>query len=268
MKFGLLASVVILIWTIEIRQASSQTSEADSLDDNNILLNVISNIDGADALLDTLRVGVTPVTDASVPKGRYTLRLINSKKPGDWQNENLEIKLNLTKDTTVTANFPYYYYFSSSPSNAHVIKGDSTLGLTPLRYRSLAILKGAVVIRKNNYRDAYFDMGSYDALIGVNVKLKPKDNVNIPPEVYRNRGTQFKTSRSLAGILGCSVSTIAFGYSAFSFKQTANDYYDQYAVTGDKSKLEDSRTNDKYFAASLVLMQAAVAGLIYFIFFD
>ena len=248
--------------------AFSQDYDPDSLKDNRIFLNVFSNLEGAEVLLDTLPVGKTPVKDAKVITGRFTLRLINTRKPGDWQNENLEIPVNLVRDTTITANFPYYYYFSSAPSNAGVLKDDTLLGHTPLRYRSADVLKGTVVFRKNGYGDSYFDMGSYDPLSGAFVSLKPKGNVKISPEVYRNRGTQFKTSRSLAGIIGSSVASVAFGYTAFNFKQKANDYYDKYAVTGDKSLLEDSRTNDKYFALSLFFMQAAVAGLVYFIFFD
>lgn len=233
-----------------------------------IALNVYSNTDGAEVLLDSSRIGFTPVNDARVKPGNYLLKLINPGRPGEWQNENLEIPVILNADTTVTANFSYYYDFRSDPSNAGVYKNDTVLGFTPLRYKADRLLTGLLLFKRENYRDHFFDMNDYDPVDGALVKLKLKDNSKPEQYVLINKGTQFKTTRNLPAILGLATASLAAGYFAFDFKTKANSSYDQYTISGNKEKLDDSRKYDKYFAAGLVLMQAAIAGLVYFLFFD
>ncbi|MBK9225944.1 MAG: PEGA domain-containing protein [Ignavibacteria bacterium] len=233
-----------------------------------ISLSVHTNVEQAEVFLDSASIGVAPVDNYKVKKGMYDVKLLNPKRLGDWQNENLIVTVNLNKDTIVYAGFPYYYEFNSIPFDAGVIRNDTLLGKTPLRYMSDYLMKGSVTFRKNNYRDLIYDMNSYDPLSGANVTLKLKDNAKNEPNVIKNKGTQFKTSRNLTLIAGLAASSIAAGYFAYDYKTKANDLYTEYTFTGDKETLDESRQNDTYFAIALVLMQAAIGGLVYFLFFD
>ncbi len=233
-----------------------------------ILLNVNSNVEKAEVFLDSTSIGFTPVSGFKVRAGKYELKLLNPKRLGDWQNENLVENVILNVDTTVTANFPYFYQFNSVPFDARVLRNDTLLGSTPLRYMSDYLMKGMVTFRKENYKDLLFDMNSYDPVSGANVTLKLKENTVDDPDVIKNKGTQFKTRRNLPLILGLAASSITAGYFAYDYKTKANELYTEYTVTGDKEKLDDSRQNDTYFAIALVLMQAAIGGLVYFLFFD
>lgn len=233
-----------------------------------ISLSVHTNVEQAEIFLDSASIGIAPVDNFKVKTGRYILKILNPKRLGDWQNENLIMNVNLNKDTIVYAGFPYYYRFNSVPFDAGVIRNDTLLGKTPLRYMSDYLMKGIVTFRKNNYKDLIYDMNTYDPLSGANVTLKLKDNAKIEPSVIKNKGTQFKTSRNLTLIAGLAASSIAAGYFAYDYKTKANELYAEYTFTGDKETLDESRQNDTYFAIALVLMQAAIGGLVYFLFFD
>ena len=265
-------SILAFIVFLMMPAYSSLRAQADSIAATDstgfIILNVNSNVEKAEVFLDSASIGFTPVTGFKVKSGKYELKLLNPKRLGDWQNENLVEKVTLNVDTTVTANFPYFYQFNSLPFDASVIRNDTILGSTPLRYMSEYLMKGMVTFRKENYRDLLFDMNSYDPVSGANVTLKLNDNAVEDIDVIKNKGTQFKTRRNLPLILGLAASSITAGYFAYDYKTKANELYTEYTVTGDKQKLDDSRQNDTYFAIALVLMQAAIGGLVYFLFFD
>ncbi|MBX7043757.1 MAG: PEGA domain-containing protein [Ignavibacteria bacterium] len=267
-SFGTVSMIMLLIGTFahEAGAWSDSTALSDTADA--VFITVVSNADGAEVLLDGASVGMTPLKDHRTTPGNHLLKLINKNRLGSWQNENLEIELDLKSDTLISAIFPYYYEFRSSPSNANVFRNDTLLGNTPLRFRSDYQMGGTLLFRRKDYRDLLFDMSSYDPLTGANVILKKSDNSVAEKTVMKNKGTQFKTSRNLAAILGLATVSLAAGYFAFDFKDKANDQYDKYLFTGNKESLDESRKYDKYFAAGLVLMQAALGGLVYFVFFD
>lgn len=262
--------LMIILTNAAVSPAVHAQSDSTALSgtSDSVSITVVSNAEGAEVLLDGTSVGMTPLNGHKTAPGIHTLKLINKNRLGEWQNENLVIELDLRSDTLVNAIFPYYYEFRSSPSNADVFRNDTLLGNTPLRYRSDYLMGGMVLFRRKNYRDLLYDMNTYDPITGANVILKKSDNYVIEETVKKNKGTQFKTSRNLPAILGLATASLAAGYFAFDFKDKANYQYDQYLLTGNKDKLDESRKYDKYFAAGLVLMQAALGGLVYFVFFD
>jgi hypothetical protein len=269
MKF-LITVLMIILMNAAVSPAVHAQSDSTALSDTSdtVSITVVSNAEGAEVLLDGASIGLTPLNGHMTTPGNHTLKLINKNRLGEWQNENLVIEFNLRTDTLISAMFPYYYQFSSSPSNAFVFRNDTLLGNTPLRYRSDYMMGGMVLFKRKNYRDLLYDMNTYDPITGANVILKKSDNSALEETVRKNKGTQFKTSRNLTAILGLATASLAAGYFAFDFKDKANDQYDQYLLTGNKDKLDESRKYDKYFAAGLVLMQAALGGLVYFVFFD
>ncbi|MEO8209925.1 MAG: PEGA domain-containing protein [bacterium] len=231
-------------------------------------ISIISNLEDAKIYLDTSYIGKTPLLDYAVKEGKYVLKVVNPKSLLDWENENEVMNLNLSGDTTINLNFNYYYYFDTNPFNASVFKNDSLMGLTPLRFFSQDELSGNLVIKRKNYKDFVFDLKNYNFETGENITLQSKGKESINDIVYKNRGTQFKTRRNLYTVIGMGAASIVGGYFAIKFKNKANTAYDNYVSTGNTAQLNESNSNDTYFVISLVLMQMAVGGLIYFLFFD
>lgn len=266
---------LILIFFVFIPNAFSQNLQADSdsiasKDSLRIFkLSVISNVENARIFFDTLYIGVTPVYNFNVYEGHHKIKVYSPVSLKNWESENFVTDVFINEDTTLNFNFRYFYYFNSDPFGAKVyLRTDSLLGITPLRIFTDERLTGNVIFKKKNFKDYLFDLSEYDFENGLNVSLKTKGSEHINDVVYKNKGTQFNTKRSLVPIISLSVASVAGGFFAISFKNKANDAYNNYLLTGDNSKLEESQKNDKYFVISLVLMQAAVGTLIYFLFFD
>lgn len=247
----------------------AETSDSAAVKDSIVFhkLNIISNFMSAKIFIDTGFIGTTPLYNFEIAAGFHNIKVFNSKGH-DWNSENKFFEVYIDRDTTLTADFKFFYFFSTNPFDANVFKRDSLIGSTPLRFFSDHELTGNLIFKKQNYKDYIFDLKNYDFETGTNIILQPKGIVTVNDLVYKNRTTQFKTKRSLIPILGLGAASIAGGYFAINFKNKANDAYNIYLQEGNSVFLDDSETNDTYFVISLVLMQAAVGGLIYFLFFD
>jgi hypothetical protein len=161
----------------------------------------------------------------------------------------------------------FYYFFNTDPYNAEVIYKDSTFGYTPLKFFSNDKLEGNIIFRKNDFQDKIFDLNNYDFNKGELLELEPinrKEN----KLVFIDKETQFKTKRNFNIIGGLGVGTLASFIATVHFKNIANNSYDNYTNTLDKSELDKSNRYDVYSAITLIAMQAALAGLVYFLFFD
>jgi len=231
-------------------------------------VNLLSLPDNAEVYNDTVLIGATPVLNYQMKEGNYKLKFVNPGSGKFWQNSNQIIDLHLKADTTISAAFRYFYYFDSDPFNASVISNDTLLGLTPLRLLNEYKITGNIIFRKENYQDLVFNISDYDFGTGLKVNMRSKGKIRTNDEVYKDKGTQFNTSRNLPVISGLGAVSIAAGFFTYNFKKKGNSAYDEYLLTGSQEKLDESKENDTYFVISLVLMQAALGGLIYFLFFD
>lgn len=260
------ASFLFSADTLKPNQIPDTVKTSDSSD--SCRLTVISNPESAQVYIDTLFAGVTPLENHIIKKGAYKLKIINPKSLQDWQNDNRSFNIFINGDTTLNIRFRYFYFINSNPYSAKVFKGDSLLGETPLRFFTDNELTGSLLVRKKNYKEYSFDLGTYNFGTGANINLIPKGLEADKDLIYKDRITQFNTKRSLIPILGTAAVSIASCVLAFNYKNIANDEYDKYLLRGNSKYLEESQNNDTYFAVSLAVMQAAVAGLIYFLFFD
>ena len=252
--------------TLKLQVISDSLTSSDTVKSHR--LSISSNLDFAKIYSDTLLIVMTPLIDYFLKEGNYKLKIINPKSLQDWQNDNQTIDLFINKDTTLNIIFNYFYFINTDPYSAKVFKADSLLGETPLRFFMENELTGKLLIRKKNYKDYYFDMDSYNFNTGADIKLIPKGIEEVNDLIYKDRSTQFNTKRSLMPILGTGALSIASAIMAFNYKNIANSEYDKYLLRGNDEYLQESQNNDTYFAVSIVVMQAAVAGLIYFLFFD
>ncbi len=259
----------ILILLVPIRFASAQTDSlivSDSVKHHK--LNLLSNLANARVFFDTNYIGLTPLMDLDVKEGAYHIKVVNPKSLQDWQNDNELLNLYISNDTTINVDFQYFYYFNTNPFNAKVFKNDTMLGMTPLRLFNNEELSGNLIFKKKDYRDFVFDLGTYDFAAGAIINLQPKGKETVNDIVFKNKSTEFNTKRKVLPILLLGAASIVGGYLAINYKNQSNDAYDLYLLDGSQAELDVSSQNDTYFVISLVLMQAAIGGLIYFLFFD
>ncbi len=264
--------ILLLQFQFGFAQSDNYSEASDSLSHNDsaktFTINILSNLDDSKIFFDTNFIGMTPLVNYNIKEGFYRIRIFNPKSIKNWENENESVDIYINKDTTIKTNFRYYYFFNSTPFDADVFKNDSLYGKTPLRFFSDNPVSGNLIFKKKNYKNYIYDLKNYDFETGANILLKPKGLETVNDLVYKNRVTQFKTKRALIPIISLAAASLAGGYLAINFKTKANNAYNNYLIDGSASNLNTSRSNDTNFAFSLILMQAAIAGLIYFLFFD
>ncbi|MEO8665038.1 MAG: PEGA domain-containing protein [Ignavibacteria bacterium] len=256
----------VVIAGVKQSNASDSLSAADSV--KIYRLSIESNLENARVYFDTTFAGFTPLENYEVKEGQYEIKIFNPKSLKDWEGENEIIDIYVDRDTTLDVSFRYFYYFNTTPFDAEVFGGDSLLGSTPLRLFRENTLTGTLLFKKKNYKDYLYDIKDYDFETGANIVLQSKGKESINDVVYKDRITQFKTKRSLVTIGALLAASITTGYFAINYKSKANEEYAKYLITGNQATLDNSKNNDTYFVISLVLMQAAIGGLIYFLFFD
>ncbi|TRZ64732.1 hypothetical protein D4R20_02285 [bacterium] len=172
-------------------------------------------------------------------------------------------RLRAQKDTITTFN----YIINSQPYNAEVYYSDTLAGLTPLRFTSEKKLTGVIIIRKEHYKQKVFDMSSYDFNKGAEIILEPLKIFNQSSVIIKT-DTYFKNKRNVPAVMFSGAMTFAGGYLALNFKNKANDFYNNYMVNRNTGDLDKSRKYDTYSVISLILMQTAIAGLVYFLFIE
>lgn len=231
-------------------------------------LSIYSNFDSSKIYIDSLFVGKTPLVNYRVKEGEHIIKLINPNENIEWRNSNKIRNLTLTNDTTINIDFEYFYYFNSNPFNTDIIRADTLFGKTPYRFFSDEKFTGSFIFRKANFKDYVYDMNNYSFETGADIKLQPISKSGSDDIVYKNRSTQFKTKRNLPAILLLGAASIAGAYFAIDYKNSSNDAYSIYNQTGNRIKLDESNSDNTNFAISLVIMQLAIGGLIYFLFFD
>jgi len=166
-----------------------------------------------------------------------------------------------------SADNKYFYFFNTNPYSAEVIYKDSLFGLTPIRFFTKEKLDGYIKFRKENYKEKLFNLSGYNFNSGNTFELEPV-NKQKEKTIFLNKETQFKTKRNTYTIGTFGLGALAGVITTIKFKNIANKSYDIYTATLDKAELDKSRRYDIYSAISLIAMEAAIGGLIYFLFID
>jgi hypothetical protein len=167
----------------------------------------------------------------------------------------------------------HYCYIDSYPQNASVYLNDSLIGCTPIRFFPSIIDTSKIVQFKISLEGYYdyilnFEKGSQALKINKTISLIPKSerSAYVNKDIaQKNEESYFKTPRKIIPITVCGVITAGSGVLSYYFKQLANDRYDDYLNTGDASYLDKKHKYDVISGVSLVLFQAGLAGVIYFL---
>lgn len=166
-----------------------------------------------------------------------------------------------------------YNLINSVPQNADVYFNGSKAGSTPYRFifsPDDSVNGIDVVVKKKGYIDFSFRINKADlplsktvALISSARNTSIKDNL-----VIEKKNSLFKSKRKIVPIVISSVFAGTGAALGFLFKSKANDYYDQYVFTGDRTKLDETKKYDLLSGISLAAFQVGFTSLIYFLLID
>lgn len=145
----------------------------------------------------------------------------------------------------------------SLPHGAKVFRGDTLLGVTPLR---LSAGGGPVRVEALGYEGSDWDPAATSRAEFL-LMLRPREEEQTMVE-YRGSSVRFPPADVLlpagAGLLA--------GVAAVILKQEADAKYDEYLATGDEKLLSQTKKYDIYAGISLALLQLGLGYFIYRLF--
>ena len=139
-----------------------------------------------------------------------------------------------------------YFIINSIPADATVFYRDQILGMTPLRIPKTI---DEVDLRKNNFRNTKLELIPEEK-----IKLVTLVNYNQNEEKEFYQTTAFKILTS---------SMIVLGATAAYLKLEADDYYERFQATNDRSYLDETKKFDIYSGISFGLLQINFGYIIY-----
>ena len=165
-----------------------------------------------------------------------------------------------------------YSYINSLPQNAEVYINEEFAGKTPFRFTRSMIdtsKPSLIKIKLEGYMDFVLKVDPSALPLSKTVTLVSKSLSTTKEEiVIEKKSSYFKTPRKIIPIVLSGLVTAGSASLSYYFKTLANDTYDEYLKTGDKTKLDNTKRYDLYGALGLVAFQAGLAGLIYFLLIE
>lgn len=251
-----LVSIPVLL----ILLAGSRTSALPADSTGTGCLTVRSATPGVRVLLDTVSLGIAPVTDVPVPAGEHLLRFVQSEDRS-WLSPAVAETLRVAPGERIDreAILPTVYHITSEPYGATVTAGGTEIGLTPLEL-PLVSQKAVLTLSKAGFEDEMVPISGETKEIRVLLRSKPgaepaanlylsSDQSKAPLPVYLAAGT-----------------AIASGFAAAYLKIKADNVYDDYRQTGDPASLDQVRRLDLASGISLGLSEISLLTLTWLLF--
>ncbi len=219
---------------------------------------VSSNVNGASVYIDSLFLGVTPLEHGDLDPGVYRLRVVHPNRR-NWYRESIEdsIELNPDKWSDYNARFEYVYQVHSIPFGARIFYNNVFKGETPAALRTPQPFVGSLLLRKDGYEDATFELNRWNGQV-IEVPLTRLRGIGDSKtflDVETNR-MRHKTPILISSIVG-----IASGVAAVYFKQQADDAFNEYERTRDPKLLSRTDRYDTISGVSLVAFEVSLASL-------
>ena len=227
-------------------------------------LTVSSEPAGARVYLDTVFVGVTPLSLDS-QEGTLTLRLLGSEVSSWLTPVRLDtLTLREGQDTTVHYRLVSRHYLNSVPSGASVFWGDSLAGLTPLVFAD-SLLGGGVrlSLRMEGYREARISPADLTAGTLI-LPLSP-----IPGELPAQKAMALGlTTDDHLRLHLSGYSTLLFGLMTAYLKSRADVANEAYLKTQDPAFLARRNRLDQQAAISIIATEISLGLFIYFLLLE
>lgn len=161
-----------------------------------------------------------------------------------------------------------YSVINSIPQNAAVYFNGSYTGNTPYRFLPQAIDSGInVSVKMNNFVDYTFNISKSDLPFNKTISLIPKNNkAGVKDKlVIENKNNFFNTPRKPIPIFVSALVTAGGAALSIVYKTLANKRYDEYLISGDRSKLDQTKKYDLISGVGLAAFQVGFTSLIYFL---
>ena len=253
---------VFFFWVMVLGLTASkgQIVQPDPRDRRMANLVVSSNVNGASVYLDSLFLGVTPIEARGVLAGVYQLRVIHPYRRS-WYRDSIQETIELKPDERFEydANFEYLYPVHSIPYGASILYDNTFKGETPAVLRTPERLIGSLLLKKDGYEDATFDLDRWEGGV-IELLLRPSRGIGYS-RTFLNVDSpriRHKTPILISGIVG-----IASGVAAVYFKHEADESFTEYQRTRDPKLLSRTDQYDTISGLSLVAFELSLASLTY-----
>lgn len=252
--------VLFGVMLLGLTAAKGQTVHTDPPERRMAGLVVSSNVDGASVYLDSLFLGVTPLERIDVAPGVHRLRVVHPNRRS-WYKESIDetIELNPDQRLEFDASFEYVYRVHSIPYGAMIFYDNAAKAETPTVLRTPQRLAGSLLLKKDGYEDAKFDLSRWNGEV-IELALTPRRGIGDSRTFLNVKTPQIrhKTPILISGIVG-----IVSGVAAVYFKQEADESFSEYQRTQDPKLLSKTDRYDTISGVSVVALEISLASLAY-----
>ncbi len=161
-----------------------------------------------------------------------------------------------------------YNFIDSNPQNVSVFVNEKYIGNTPLFFEwKDSTLPKTIKIELKGYSGQSENISSYQ-LINKKYILVSRGNLSIVNIINEDKQTYFNSPRKIVPIVISSIITAGGGIAAYYFKSLASDNQKLFDDFGDAGALDKKKKYDVLGGVSLVVFQAGLGVLLYYLLID
>lgn len=196
-------------------------------------------------------ISKTNYSEILLPDGEYRIKLVGDNKIWNSNIVSDTVTLRNCETMLIKYNDSNGIYLDSNPQDAYVFSGDSLIGNTPML---INIGYKNVTLKKSGYSD-------YN-LVNLTAEDHLKVNLNF---IGIKKQESFFTSTAFKILAGTA---IALGAASAYFKLKADNKFDEYKLSNDKSLLDETHKYDLISGISFTALQLNIGFIIYKLFTD
>lgn len=208
-----------------------------------------SDSDSVYVFINDSLITKTKNSEIELSDGIYQIKLVGDNKIWDSKIINDTITLKNCEIKMIKYYDNYGTYLDSSPQDAYVFSGDSLIGNTPM-FINTAIKN--ITLKKNGYSEY--------KLSGLTAEDHIKVNMNF---IGNEKQKSFFTSTAFKLLTGTA---LALGTASAYFKLKADNKFDEYKITKDKSLLDQTDKYDLISGITFTALQINLGFIVYKLF--
>jgi len=235
-------------------------AQNESPQDTMAVISVAASENGLPVLIDGKQVGVTPLNHFAVSPGEHEIAVRRSSSESwldtDWVEK---YQLAAGDSLVVRAQLKRGYLINSKPYGAEVYVDQIYQGATPVVIYVDDDKAVGVELRLSGYQDFFTRIDNRAQRLWSVTLLEDEQHATARQKELNERKSRRAHFRKLALLAGGM--SVASGVTAVLLKRRADDFYEDYLITGDARELNalfDRTTQyDKYSSVAFVVFQAS-----------